>query len=534
MAGPSSISERLGSTAFADVGEEWSEPRPISEVLDALGMGGVQRLKTPRFQAMVRALQDLGVEMGVPNAGVLTADVGSPGLRALVCLRRESTRSSLSSLSSVSISNFKSFESATLPLSELTLLIGANASGKSNALEALQLLSWMASGRRLGNLGVAVRDAELAMRGAVDELTWNHEVPSFGLACVLDAEESHPELRLSLQIGVERDGLRVLGEELIAPQIANLPLYRVTQPARAHGREMSVEYNNFTRGGHKPQIACVDEQPVFTQLTTPARFGEAHHRSQEVIPAAAHRLQAALEDILFLDPNPRAMRGYSFAGEKRLRGDGGNLSGILFDLGMAGGSKDELLAFIRALPEQDILDIEFLEGPRGEVMVRLNESFGGTPTWREAALLSDGTLRVLAIAAAVLSVPKGSMVVIEEIDNGVHPSRAAHLLERIRAVSTRRKLRILLTTHNPALLDALPPEALPNVVACYRDPVSGSSRLIRLDDLESYPDLIARGPLGQLVTQGVLDRYLKHQESADERVERNLRWLADAKRRASA
>ena len=36
---------------------------------------------------------------------------------------------------------FKSFREASLPLAELTVLIGANASGKSNLVEALQTLS---------------------------------------------------------------------------------------------------------------------------------------------------------------------------------------------------------------------------------------------------------------------------------------------------------------------------------------------------------------------------------------------------------
>ena len=51
-------------------------------------------------------------------------------------------------------------------------------------------------------------------------------------------------------------------------------------------------------------------------------------------------------------------------------------------------------------------------------MVKLTETFGGSATEYDATLLSDGTLRVLAIAAAVLSAPEGSIVVIEEIDNG--------------------------------------------------------------------------------------------------------------------
>jgi predicted ATPase len=112
----------------------------------------------------------------------------------------------------------------------------------------------------------------------------------------------------------------------------------------------------------------------------------------------------------------------------------------------------------------------FLTGPRGKVMVQLQESFGATERYCEAALLSDGTLRVLAIAAAMLSATEGSLVVIEAIDNGVHPSRAEHLLTSIRAIAERRNLRVLLSTHNPALMDALPDAALGDVVFCYRDP----------------------------------------------------------------
>lgn len=53
--------------------------------------------------------------------------------------------------------------------------------------------------------------------------------------------------------------------------------------------------------------------------------------------------------------------------------------------------------------------------------------------------------------------------------------------------SNARKLRALITTHNPALLDALPPAAIPDVVCCYRDPERGDSRLIRLEEVRSYP-----------------------------------------------
>ncbi|MFN7257459.1 MAG: AAA family ATPase [Microcystis sp.] len=56
-------------------------------------------------------------------------------------------------LTSLTLGNFKSYKEATLSLAPITFLIGANASGKSNALEAIRLLSWLAKGSRLDDIG---------------------------------------------------------------------------------------------------------------------------------------------------------------------------------------------------------------------------------------------------------------------------------------------------------------------------------------------------------------------------------------------
>lgn len=158
-------------------------------------------------------------------------------------------------------------------------------------------------------------------------------------------------------------------------------------------------------------------------------------------------------------------------------------------------------------------------------MLTLTETFGHQKRDYDVSLLSDGTLRVLAIAAALLSAPEGSLIVIEEIDNGVHPSRAQHLLANIREIADRRNLRVLLSTHNPALMDALPDEALSDVVFCYRDPQDGDSRLTRLGDIDNFPGLVSQGPLGHLVTTGVVDRFIKSPTTPEERKQKALAWI---------
>lgn len=432
-------------------------------------------------------------------------------------------------LTAITLSNFKSYKEACLPLAPLTVLIGANASGKSNAIEGMRLLAWMAQGQKLSSIQYAVQSADRVVRGRVEDLAYR-QGESFGLGCDTDHAEWN---RLVVTIHSREDGLHITEENLTSAS-GGVPLYILDQPSVGRGTDVGVAYNNFARGGVKPHITCSDQVAIFTQLTSPATFNATHKKSKEVVPQIASAYELWLSAMLFLDPAPARMRGYSFPSEKRLQGDGANLSGVLFNLwGSDIDSAKEpfatqrkaILDFIQSLPEQDISGLGFLKEPRGGVLVTLTETFGGESLPYDASLLSDGTLRVLAIAAAMLSAEEGSLVVIEEIDNGVHPSRAHHLLEQIRTIAERRKLRVLLSTHNPALLDALPDSAIPDVVFCYRDPKDGASRLVRLEDVPNYPELIAQGSLGHLMTSGTLERFVKFNPGSEERKKQALAWL---------
>ncbi len=364
------------------------------------------------------------------------------------------------------------------------------------------------------------------------------------LTFTLGAETSNEEWNNpSITLTRRKDGLHILSETLTHDG-ASVPLYTIEKPSQDRSTDVQVVYNNFLKGKNKPHVTCSDQTPIFLQLTSPATFETEHKESRERIPEVVKQLEHWLAAMLFLDPVPARMRSYSFPSDAVLQGDGANLSAVLYDLW--GGDKDKaveatrgtqepfasnrksILNFIQSLPEQDIAGLSFLEEPRGGVMVKVTETFGMGAQDYDAYLLSDGTLRVLAAAAAMLSAVEGSLVVIEEIDNGVHPSRAKHLLKNIIEVAEKRNLRVLLSTHNPALLDAIPDSAIPDVLFCCRDPKDGSSRIVRLPDVPDYPELIGQDSLGGLVTSGVLERFVKqHQES--DRKARSLAWLESLK-----
>jgi len=424
-----------------------------------------------------------------------------------------------SGLTEFRLTNFKSYQEATLRLSPLTLLIGPNASGKSNLLEGIRLLSWMARDKRLDEFPRAVQDNALAVRGALTDLTYGRET-EFHLGYSIRAK---PWNRLDVGVRVDDAGLRIY-DESVTGQTEQVPLYHVADEADGYSHDVQVSYNNFLRGGWKPKILCTDQQLILTQLGTPARFAEDHKRSQETIPQVANLFRGALIRIILLDPAPRLMRSYSHVVDRVIRESGSNLSSVLYEL-VGEGHKARILEFIKALPEQDITGLGFVETPRNEVMVKLTETFAGKAEERDATVLSDGTLRVLAIAAVLLYADEGSLVVIEEIDSGVHPSRVETLLRNIFEISEEKNLSVLLTSHNPALLNALPVKAIPKVACCYRDLNGGDSRITHIEDLSCSPELLAQGPLGTLMTSGVLDRYLKEPRDPEEKAAAALKWL---------
>ncbi len=433
-------------------------------------------------------------------------------------------------LTEFSLSNFKSYKNGRLPLGPLTVLIGANASGKSNVIEGLRFLSWLADGQKISSIEHSLNSTNQVLRGRVNDLCYQG-LSNFTISCSLNSTSWD---NLGIALVVHGGDIYIDGEQIFKSSDRQAILYSIDESFEAtrYRNEVCVFYNPFEDsrelGMDWPSVVCYDQRAIFTQLDSPNLFEKNEVISREIIPETVQEYQRVLQNIIFFDPIPAKMRDYSQKSDhKKFIESGSNLSSVLFRLWENQPENQQLiLNFIQSLPEQAIDGLDFLIGPRDEVMVRLSETFGNTQRFCEAALLSDGTLRVLAIAAAMLSATEGSLVVIEEIDNGVHPSRAKHLLANIRDIAERRKLRVLLSTHNPALMDALPDEALGDVVFCYRDPEQGDSRLIKLGELYEFPELIVQGSLGQLVTTGVVDRFAKFPNTPEEKKRKAKEWLA--------
>ena len=219
-----------------------------------------------------------------------------------------------------------------------------------------------------------------------------------------------------------------------------------------------------------------------------------------------------LMSAFVFDLHPHLMRQYERIGASQLNKDGSNLSAVLYGIKINDENKEKsqrllpkLLNKLKQLPEEPFIDFEFITTQANDVLLALKREDGAII---DARLLSDGTLRALAILTALETIPEHSRMVIEELDNGVHPSRVKLLVDTIWECSHRRNLNVLVTTHNPATLNGLTPEQLDCVVVCHYDPIEKADKLTALPDIPYSDVLLQKGSLGDLVTRNVLESYL--------------------------
>ena len=208
------------------------------------------------------------------------------------------------------------------------------------------------------------------------------------------------------------------------------------------------------------------------------------------------RVISHLKNIRMLDPVPSAIRDYVRITDVELRQNCDNLSAVLNEMCKDVSRKQQLLQIVRKLPENSVEDIEFIETKIGDVIFALRERNLSSTELVDARQLSDGTLRCIAVLTAALISEPGSLLMIEELDNGIHPARVYKLIEQLIAIGKERKIDIVITTHNATLLNAYKKEELMGVSVVYREEERGTSKIKSFIDIDNFPAMLASGGLG--------------------------------------
>ena len=256
------------------------------------------------------------------------------------------------------LKDFKGFEYARINLLRpFTLLIGPNGSGKSNAIEAIELLSFVARGQPLYEIGdVGRTTAGLQIRGGLqacgraggDEFT-------VGFTSAVKQEGGSGEVSYTLSIRTQPHPQVTIEELRLDDRVIYETLPRDPKSA---SRDVVVRYDNFARGGRKPQAAASSERSVLSQYQEIARKNRLFESCAGLVDVLMGHLQASF----VFDPDPKLMHAYERIGNSTLSRDGANLSAVLYALHTGDeaeqASLDRLLSRIRQATRRAVRGVQ--------------------------------------------------------------------------------------------------------------------------------------------------------------------------------
>ena len=412
-------------------------------------------------------------------------------------------------LRSIRLTSFLSYgpESREIELGPLNVLIGANASGKSNLIEALELLQ------------AAPIDllAPIRAGGGVREWLWKGGGKEQGAE--IDVTLYYPDgpqpLRHRIrfnEVGQKFD----LEDEAIENERASScnesepyfyyryqggrPAINTRSLVSAEAEQSGQASANIVREGEETSVPDRYQRALKRESITPNQSILAQKKDADTYP-----------ELTYVGEQYRAMKIFREWGFGRntaprraqrtdlptdfLQEDAGNLALVLNDLEHRPG-----LSTIMEKLREFYDDIEFisakLEG--GTVQVYVHEK-GLTRAPVPATRLSDGMLRYLCLLSILCHPEPPPVVCIEEPEMCLHPD-VIPALGRL-MIDAAQRTQLIVTTHSDALVSALTDQP-ETVVVCERD--DRGSHLRRLQPaalkqwLEKYQlgDLWRMGELG--------------------------------------
>ncbi|MBO4596816.1 MAG: AAA family ATPase [Bacteroidaceae bacterium] len=385
----------------------------------------------------------------------------------------------------ITLRNWKSYKNSKLYIEPLTFIIGFNASGKSNVLDALHFLSELAKGATIDDVGSDIR-------GGKDWIISRDEA-----RCGIDVKIHNNDTDYLYTIEFSKiDEKLVITKECLSTNLKDLLL---TDENKVLPNKMLLSMTSYTaKQGRRRTLQVLKDKSALFQLASAGLLKEVTDGINIVLNS--------FKNIFMLNPIAPLMRNYTPL-QKELKEDASNIAGVIAAIEESEKSRlqKKIADFVRPLPERDIVRVwtETVGMFGKDAMLYCEESWIEGKTQKlDARGMSDGTLRFIAIVTALLTLPEKTLLLIEEVDNGLHPSRSKELIKALEEIGEERNIDVLCTTHNPYLIDSLGTDMIPCITYVKRNEQTGSSELKTLDENENLVNLMASGSIGLSMVNG--------------------------------
>ncbi|NWJ98199.1 MAG: AAA family ATPase [Chloroflexi bacterium] len=441
----------------------------------------------------------------------------------------------------IELDGFKTFQGLELDLESFQVIVGPNGAGKSNLFDALRLLSRLADTDLrsafqelrgdAGELFTTLPNGQSAnrIRMAVEILVERRVQDSWGA----QAELKYPRMRYELEMIRQTDEQGL--ERLYVTHESLKPISRgddkwLKQHQQAHSGLPKIT------GGRLNFISTVEETGTATiylrQDGHGGRKASVAEKIERTVLSGVNNTEfphafAAREEMRnwhFLQLNPEVLRNpSSMLARAVLSPDGSNLPSTLAR--MEAQDSTILADVSRELANlvPGILKIEVeKDQARNQYVIKAKTQDGRTFSSR---VLSDGTLRMLALVTLKNDPQHRGVLCFEEPENGVHPFRLKNMALLLSELATdfsdpeqtEEPLRqLLVNTHSPAFISQ--PEVVKALLFAYVtsrvDPKKGlpAMRVTRIVPIRSFRQLELEG-IGRAEENYTIDQIKQYLDS---------------------
>lgn len=384
-------------------------------------------------------------------------------------------------LTRIEIDGFKTFENFSLDLTPLTAVVGPNASGKSNLFDALQMIAALAEkdihSAMKGLRGEPEEFFRQTSAGTSDCITFAVEVylerqgvDDFGREYDIPAQRLRYELKLGLSDGMSGTPAGVFVRDEFCRAM------RRAEDTADYLRPLKPKYNSRVNPfiqANETQDALLVRQDGRQRHGRPVQLSlkEASRTALSTITTAEfphlYALREMLTSLQFLEINPTAARSPNDRFEVDvLKPDASNLAAVLTRLRHETGyaaRPDGVLADIAADLTALIPSVAGIEtqADLNQRQYSFGVRFAGDLRF-SSRVISDGTLRLLALLTVLNDPRRKGTLCFEEPENGVHEGRIPTLIAFLRDAATVVPepdyypiFQVLLNTHSPKVMEAL-------------------------------------------------------------------------------
>jgi predicted ATPase len=416
----------------------------------------------------------------------------------------------------ISIQNYKSLKDVVFQPSRVTLLVGANSSGKSNFCDCIDFVSEvyrlgleMAVARKGGYENISFRRMRRS-RSPISVRLQIETTPSNDYYITRSRNAQLPELRIQHSFSLVAHGYSIRAEFSV---VGETFLAEVKNPSGEWEEALIIARSSDTfRFEHNPKFV---DDPSSRRKSTSLNYLFDTTDLDRILMAKEERVVSpsellinalgrfvpvfrtfvrAVERIKVFQISPAKSREFGVPIPRpELDRLGGNLPAVIDVMSKRNKSQWEMVMqkMRSILPDLQSISVDYTTA---RTLGLLFHEEGYTRPWNVGEI-SDGTIQTLALLVAIYS-SDSTALVIEEPENSVHPWIIRQILEACQEASERKQ--IIITSHSPVAMNIIPPD---DIRVIWRK--KGESHIAKLTDLD--PDFLHLWQNGDISTFDYLD-----------------------------